>query len=214
MKLVLAMKMYTDDDDDDHEGGASVGSHTKGTAAAAAANWGDGNGKKIAAEKAALRRAAAHFHPQRQAGKVAKKWERSFSPRFCYEPFTNAEDTKLLEVVNALDVSAPFTEVATYFPDRSADQILQRWHYIASDKDIAEKRVPTVIRKGIKRGLLDNRTRKKRTRSDAKRTDSARDDDGVIFDTSDFAVELIRSNRTTRTTRSSSKYQNAIGNSY
>ncbi|OEU21035.1 hypothetical protein FRACYDRAFT_152939, partial [Fragilariopsis cylindrus CCMP1102] len=104
MKLVLAMKIYSD----------------------------TGENKKIS-----LRRAAAHFHPIRQPYKVSKKWERSFSPRFSYKRFSKEEDTKLLEVVRSLAATTHFSEIARkHFPDRSTDQISQRWNKIAPDKDI------------------------------------------------------------------------------
>eukprot|EP00536_Pseudo-nitzschia_multiseries_P005663 jgi/Psemu1/238718/estExt_Genewise1.C_1080086 len=106
-KLVLAMKVYSD------------------------------QSARTALEKKAIRKAATHFHPQRQLYKVVKKWERSFSPRFSYKPFSKEEDLRLLEIVKSSAANTPFSAIAKqHFPNRSSDQLYQRWTKIAPDKDV------------------------------------------------------------------------------
>ena len=186
MKLVLAMKIYSDNGENSTSSTSSTGGND--------ADEEQMNQKQaVALEKISLRRAAAHFHPIRQPYKVSKKWERSFSPRFSYKRFSKEEDTKLLEVVRSLAATTHFSEIARkHFPDRSTDQISQRWNKIAPDKDIVEKLVPSMVHSGVKRGLVARMTA---TGEDAPNGSENMDinntvKDGAIFDPSDFVVEL------------------------
>merc|ERR1712238_193253 len=175
MKLVLAMKIYTNRVEDN----------------TSSSNNGDDAKEKIhnqavVLEKAAVRRVTAHFHPIRQPYKVAKKWERSFSPRFSYRPFSKEEDSKLLEVVRSLEVSTPFSIIAKeYFTDRSTDQLSQRWSKIASDKDVVEKLVPSLVHSGVKRGLVA-----RTGMTSIGEVANGSKNPVAMFDPSDFVVEL------------------------
>ncbi len=121
-KLVLAMKIYSaspndevGDDDNDDDSDESI------------LQGGKGN-NKATAPISAIRRAAAHFHPQRPFDRVARKWERSLNPKLSQHPFTTQEDTKLLDVVRASSPTQNFGEIAReHFPNRSRTQIYQRW---------------------------------------------------------------------------------------
>jgi hypothetical protein len=183
MKLVLAMKIYSDSGEN---GTSSIGGNDT-------EDEQTNQKRAVSLEKAAIRRAAAHFHPSRQPYKVSKKWERSFSPRFSYRPFSKEEDSKLLEVVRSLAATTHFSEIARKnFPDRSTDQISQRWNKIAPDKDIVEKLVPSMVHSGVRRGLVARMTT---TGLDAPNGSENMDNNntvkyGAIFDPSDFVVEL------------------------
>mmetsp|Transcript_5980 Transcript_5980/g.12999 ORF Transcript_5980/g.12999 Transcript_5980/m.12999 type:complete len:567 (+) Transcript_5980:425-2125(+) len=156
---------------------------------------------RIALEKAAIRKAAMHFHPQRQLYKVVKKWERSFSPRFSYRPFSKEEDARLLKVVKSSAAATPFSEIAKqHFPNRISDQLSQRWTKIAPDKDVVEKLVPFMIRSGVKRGLVAMKSSTSNTTNnetasgnEGHNNDTVRDDDnnGALFEPNDFVVEVL-----------------------
>lgn len=153
----------------------------------------------INSEKAALRKAAVHFHPYRQPYKVVKKWERSFSPRFSYKPFSKAEDAKLLAAVRASAVTTPFSEIARKsFPNRSSDQLSQRWSKIAPDEEVVKKSVPSIVRSGLKRGLFVTKNRSNFAPTGVAASPEGSDDNNVaqnsnstLFNTSDFVVEVF-----------------------
>lgn len=196
-KLVLAMKIYSDTGDNEI-GGASK----NGRSGASVRQEGLARNKqssRISSEKAALRKAATHFHPYRQPSKVMKKWERSFSPRFSYKPFSEDDDARLLAAVRSSAAATPFSEIAKkHFPDRTSDQLNQRWNKIAPDRDIVKKFVPSMVRSGLKRGLLSAKSG-----VDAASTGDAtsgersangsnvQNRNGALFDTSDFVVEVV-----------------------
>ena len=189
MKLVLAIKIYSDTDV--HSGVNSGGEELSEEPLAQNLEK-----ARLALEKAALRKASAHFHPYRQSYKVTKKWERSFSPRFSYKPFSKGEDAKLLASVRSSAAATPFSEIAKkHFPDRSSDQLSQRWAKIAPDKEFVRKYVPSIVRSGLKRGLLSTKTRNdvaatgEATTSEQSRDNSSRS--GALFHASDFVVEVI-----------------------
>lgn len=202
-KLVLAMKIYSetgseghgtfDDDNDDNgikTGGKEISEEERSQNMQRA---------RLASEKAALRKAAAHFHPYRQPYKVAKKWERSFSPRFSYKPFSKDEDARLLAAVRSSAVTTPFSEIAKKnFPDRSSDQLSQRWTKIAPDKDVVKKFVPSMVRSGFKRGLLSTKSGiisvspGEATNSEGDNgNNTVQNRSGALFDPSDFVVEVL-----------------------
>ena len=173
MKLVLAMKIYNSNPPN-NEAAASTQKQEKA---------------RLALEKAALRKTSAHFHPYRQSYKVGKKWDRTFSPRFNYKPFTPADEAKLLAAVRSSSVETPFSEIAKkHFPDRSSDQLYQRWIAIAPDQEVLKKYVPTLMRSGLKRGLLSTKGAAEETTAEAS---SAPNDNKAIFDPSDFVVEML-----------------------
>ncbi len=189
MKLVLAMKIYSDspgDDSGDNENSNSITTQNQ-------------EKSRLASEKAALRKAATHFHPYRQSYKVSKKWERSFSPRFSYKPFSKEEDEKLLAAVRSSAVTTPFSEIGRkHFPNRTSDQLSQRWAKIAPDKEVVRKYVPSMVRSGLKRNLLSTKSGNNvesiiETANDGSIDDIStnENDDGALFDTSDFVVEVI-----------------------
>ena len=99
----------------------------------------------------------------------------------------------MLEVVRSLAATTHFSEIARKnFPDRSTDQISQRWNKIAPDKDIVEKLVPSMVHSGVRRGLVARMTT---TGLDAPNGSENMDNNntvkyGAIFDPSDFVVEL------------------------
>jgi hypothetical protein len=200
-KLVLAMKIYSETTGsavDNDENGAKHGMEEFSEEQIAQ----NKQRARIASEKAALRKAAAHFHPYRQAYKVAKKWERSFSPRFCYKPFSKVEDAKLLASVRSTASTTPFSEIAKKnFPNRSSDQLSQRWSKIAPDKDVVKKYVPSMVRSGLKRGLLSAKSGSNAAASTGEATNNderSHDDNnsiqngsGALFDASDFVVEVL-----------------------
>merc|ERR1719343_607979 len=110
------MKIYSD------TGNSSSGANNGGEELSVSQVSHNQEKARLASEKAALRKTSAHFHPYRQAYKVAKKWERSFSPRFSYKPFSKEEDRKLLAAVRSSAATTPFSEIARrHFPDRSSD---------------------------------------------------------------------------------------------
>ena len=191
MKLVLAMKIYSDSPSDD------FAENNDGNNNSSATQIHEKSG--LASEKAALRKAAAHFHPYRQSYKVAKKWERSFSPRFSYKPFSKEEDKQLLAAVRSSATTTPFSEIARqHFADRSSDQLSQRWAKIAPDKEIVKKYVPSMVRSGLKRGLLSTKSGSNvASTGEATNDEQSRDNltsenhNGALFETSDFVVEVL-----------------------
>mmetsp|Transcript_20046 Transcript_20046/g.49886 ORF Transcript_20046/g.49886 Transcript_20046/m.49886 type:complete len:713 (-) Transcript_20046:77-2215(-) len=191
MKLVLAMKIYSDtpsDDSSENNDGNDNSSATQNL-----------EKSLLASEKSSLRKAAAHFHPYRQSYKVAKKWERSFSPRFSYKPFSKEEDKQLLAAVRSSATTTPFSEIARkHFPDRSSDQLSQRWAKIAPDKEIVKKYVPSMVRSGLKRGLLSTKSgRNVFSTGEATNGEQSRgnvtteNNSNALFETSDFVVEVL-----------------------
>ena len=201
-KLVIAMKIYSDigiDENNATAGDAVVGDDVND-------KRDGGEVKSISeeqrirdSEKAALRKAAAHFHPYRQPYKVVKKWERSFSPRFSYKPFSKEEDAKLLAAVRASAVGTPFSEIARKsFPNRSSDKLYQRWSKIAPDEEVVKKSVPSIVRSGLKRGLLSTKpdsnpalTGAVTSPEGSNHNDGAQNSNRTLFDTSDFVVEVF-----------------------
>ena len=200
-KLVLAMKIYSEtecDADSRKESRSSIDNDETKDEGTGFSNDQKQNAR-IFLERAALRKASMHFHPYRQHYKVVKKWERSFSPRFSYKPFSKEEDVRLLEVVKSSAATTPFSEVAKkYFPDRSSDQLYQRWTKIAPDEDVVKKYVPTMVGRGLKRGLLSKEFADN-TRSNIEVTNEDRSKEntitqnrsGALFDPSDFVVEVL-----------------------
>ena len=96
-------------------------------------------------------------------------------------------------------MTTPFSEIAKKnFPDRSSDQLSQRWTKIAPDKDVVKKFVPSMVRSGFKRGLLSTKSGiisvspGEATNSEGDNgNNTVQNRSGALFDPSDFVVEVL-----------------------
>jgi len=94
--------------------------------------------------------------PNRAAKSVIDKWNRSLKPMYSTQPFTIAEDKKLLSYVKKHKIGpGNWKVVSKIFPTRNPRSLLFRWMELAKDDDILKRQGEDLIQKSVgKRGLV------------------------------------------------------------